>query len=860
MKALVVAAALVALQPDPANTLRPDRGLDMESLRLDLEIDLVHDGVEGTATWKGRVLEDGLGRLVLDGMELGVRAATRNGAPTPFVSTDTEVAVLFDPPLVRGELVEVGLTYSAHPRSGLHFRHPGPGSPDTVDEVWSQGEGEENRYWIPSWDHPGDRFVYSGSFTAADRFVVVSNGELVGKGATAGAPGRTQWEYELQTGDLVTYLVALAVAPYQVVEGKAGAVSLMTYAAPEKERASVERAVAPTGLMMDFFGARTGFPYPHATYRQIFVQRFIYGGMENTGATIMDGSRFFFRVPMVPHVGDADGIIAHELAHQWFGDLLTCRDWSHLWLNEGFATYMTDLWNRERLGDEGWAQSVRERVDGLVAADKVEPLPMVGRFYARAGERANAHVYTKGASTLQMLRVLLGDDRFFAGLRTYVGRHAWGLVETDDLRRAMEDESGLELSWFFDQWAHLPGHPTLVVETEVEAPVRRLRVKVRQTQDGKDGTPLFRLPLDLEISTALGTRVERMWVDGIESNASFDLDGDLRWVALDPNGGLLAEVQRKQDQAAWVAQLLESPSAPGRWEAMAALRAPEFRPTDDTRAAVVGLLRDPTKGGVLRAGAASVIGQWGDPEAGRVLALVLGVLGRTGEDILLRRGVLAAMGALAEDGDAAKVLLGQLKSERDEPTRAAAIASLGRLRHEAAVGPALALLTEAPSDGLRVQATAAVVVGAYGDRSALTRLTPWLTPSTHPVWLHAGLWASVAIAEREDAGRAREEARKVVSVYAEALLTSLHQRTRETAISVLGRVGDERSAAKLRARLGEETLPPIRDTIRDAIFGITQRREDVAPKPDAALEARLEKLEGALEKLMRNLGAVEERH
>jgi aminopeptidase N len=263
----------------------------------------------------------------------------------------------------------------------------------------------------------------------------------------------------------------------------------------------VERTFGQTTDMLDFFSDVTGTKYPYDKYDQVVVQNFIYGGMENTTATVLVNSVLLSEGAALTR--DSQGLIAHELAHMWWGDMLTCREWPQMWLNEGFATYFQKLYRQHADGDDWFIYEMDDAHREVLAADRNDPRPVVVDFFNRRDERNNANIYVKGASVLDMLREYVGDEVFRDAIARYGRDNQWRTVETEDLMRAFRDASGENLDWFFEQWVYLSGHPDLRVTKQWDEPHKLLTLTVEQTQQVTDQVPLFRLPLTVEFTPGL---------------------------------------------------------------------------------------------------------------------------------------------------------------------------------------------------------------------------------------------------------------------------------------------------------------------------------------------------------------------
>jgi aminopeptidase N len=530
-----------------------------------------------------------------------------------------------------------------------------------------------------------------------------------------------------------------------------------------------------------------------------------------------------------------------------------------MWLNEGFATYLTGLWNEVRRGPEYAAAGTWGRYRGVTGADDRGPRVLVRRFWG--ADLGRADPYGKGASVLRMLRVMLGDEVFLAGFASYTREHRGTLVETADLRRVMEDVSGMSLDWFFDQWVYLPGHPKLTVSHEVKDDGARLRVTIKQTQDTSGATPLFTLPIDLEIATSAGSRIERVWMDSAELSATFELDGELRWVAVDPQGGLLAVINHPRGPDERVAQLLGTEHLYAQVGAFRALRHLEGTPTEAERAAIAGFLRDEAGPEMWRLEAARVLGAWRDEVSTELLLEVLAAERTRGAaaSTRLTAALCTELGrGLARPGVIA-ALDRSLTREPVEYVQAEALTSLGKLLEEDARGRAITALRAGPTDQRILERKAAELLGRHGRASDLGALAPYRRMDVHRDLRNAALWASARIAGREPVGLDRDAAREPVARDAERVLYDIDLRGRQTAVSLLAQVGDARSIAELEALRRRENVASLQEAAERAIDSI-RTRQDRDPDPvDGELETRLERLEERLDAAEAELKELDER-
>lgn len=803
---LATAVAAAPLSPDRRGEAVPERSFDVLTYHLD--VDLALEGrVSGSVTLTARRLWEG--PLVLDQVDLDIAAVTLGAAEATW-RTEGDHLVIDLPDGVAprgGDPVEVTIRYAAEPDAGLHLRRAERRGPDAADEFWTQGQQSWHRHWLPAWDHPNDRFDFTASVRAPEGMTVVTNS------------GQT----------VPTYLIMVAASDYEEVAHPEHP-ELLQYVPRGTSRRAVERVMDPLPAMMEHFAARTGLAYPWGPYRQVFVQRFQYGAMENTSATIF-GARFLADERVDDTRPYIERVVAHELAHQWFGDWVTCLSWRDLWLNEGFATFMTNEWDRHQYGEHAYA----DRMIGAMNSARGGP-PMAKRFHGEDDAPVSHKVYVRGASVLHMLRVMLGEEAFWQGVQTYLADNGPGSVETIDLQRAFEVHTGRHLGWFFQQWVELAHTPALTVRQRWADGTLTVTV----TQKAKEDQPLFTLPLEVEVGRADGTtETLRGWLEDDKVQLSVPLREAPAWVAFDPRRGLIATVDRKQDDAAWEAQLRQSTQPFAQREAVTALA------DTDASDALLAVAADAQRPLDLRRACVRALGQQrvGPP----LLPLLEDPHGR------IRQAVVEALGKTLDPG--APVALQRVVQRDPNPdVQAEALQALAQLHPEDAVRLARGLLTlrESETDGIRAAATR--VLGEHGEARDLGLL---LDP-TAPRWLPRDISTAAArLVRRQEPGKARDKMRERVARYADDRLADLDIRTRQTMVGVLGQIGDEQSVALL-ARLAREDNTPLADRARAAIRDIRARKDDTPDRPSET-EARLEALEEKLEALEKDVKSLDDR-
>ncbi len=567
---LVALAAVQSFAEEKPRQLERIRTFDVEHLKAELNIDPDKAKLSGTVTHTLKPLHDGFKQLELDCEALTVTKVTVDGREQKFELRAPKLVITLDRVFKKQEPLSVSVTYHGSPTCGMYFIRPDEFYPQKPLCVWTQGEPEQNHFWLPCYDYSNDLQTTEMIVTVPASLFVLSNGRLLENRANEAAGTRTfHWKMDQPH---VTYLISLVVGDLVPHELEVGGLKITSYAPRQFfDEGRMKRAFGRTGEMATLFNKLTGVEYPWPKYAQTIVPEFRSGGMENISSTTL--TEFTLRDDGAILESTADGLIAHELAHQWWGDLLTCKDWSHLWLNEGFATYYDALFTEYDLGPENFAYKVDGNRKAAIKIDETKPRPMVWDRYERPFEMFDARAYPKGASVLHMLRGLLGDDKFFAGVSSYARKHRHQAVETADFQRAMEEASGKKLDWFFEQWCYKAGAPKLEITWRFVPEDSTARIKVKQTQPASDLVPTFKLPTSVEFITkgkAVRFPVE---LDSREQELVFRIDAKPDLVRLDPERYLLAELSFKKPADELRHQLDHDPHVLGRAAAADGLAA-----------------------------------------------------------------------------------------------------------------------------------------------------------------------------------------------------------------------------------------------------------------------------------------------
>ncbi len=569
----------------------PDPQVDYTHLRLDLTMS---DPASKSFTCTERLDFKTLGLpivdLRLDAVGLGIKSVTDlNGKALEFHTDGEHLRVRFHPELPphadSGVIIEYSCT---NPTDGMIFAIPDEAYRDRPLMVHTQGQTETNRHWFISHDYPNDRFTSEIIATIPAKFSVLANGGLIEK--TPANDGMVRWHYKLAKPH-VSYLVSLVIGEFEVVTDKWRDIPV-EYWVPPGQQSGAMRTFGKTPKMMDLFSRLTGADYPYEKYAQAVVYLFNSGGMENTSTTTLHEMCVMDERAALDQ--DLEGLISHELAHQWFGDMITCKSWAHIWLNEGFATYFSDLWNEYEHGRDEYDVELWRTMRDVAGASKPDPTGgMVWFYYDNAWEtfrRSGNNAYSKGASVLHMLRQSLGDELFFKCIAEYTRRSAWKQAETDDLRKVIEELSGRSYERFFQQWVYRSGAPKAHAKYDWDAENREVTITLEQKQDISEICPAFTANVDVWLVDG-GSSVTRrtMKLDGRKSSATFKCEPEPSQVVIDPQSAVLMDLELDLPLAMLVAQATNGPTTIARLSAIAALANQD---RDSARSALRGTLFD----------------------------------------------------------------------------------------------------------------------------------------------------------------------------------------------------------------------------------------------------------------------------
>jgi aminopeptidase N len=548
------------------------RTYDVLHYSIRTRFDVPQKTVIGDTTVTLKPLSAGLRSFELDASDMEVEsvALDSGGAALIWTQTPDKLNIKLDRPFNPDDTISLRIRYRAKPERGLYFIPQSRAARNNITkpaQIWTQGEPEDNHHWFPCYDSPDDKATSEQYITTRANEIAISNGKLVETIDNQDGTRTFHWKMDQEHA---SYLVSLVVGDYVKMSDAYKDVPLeyYTYAGTEEQ---ARRSFSKTAKMMDWFSRALKYDYPFNRYAQTIVANFIFGGMENITATTHADTEIL-------HGDEADGLsaenlVSHELSHSWFGNLVTAKDWTNLWLNEGFATFFEASFKEHDQGRDAYLYEMRANESAYFLEDLLQyRRPVVSNRYRAPLDIFDATLYKKGGYVVHMLREQVGDEMFWKSLNNYLSQYKYKSTETADLQKVFEATSGQRLDWFFDQWLIKAGYPELTVRHTFNPATRQLTLNVTQTQTPDSLTPaVFRLPVEIELATATGKRTERIEINQRTQTFTFKLDGKPLMIRFDKNERLLKKLDYPQSNEMTAYQLLNSSDAIGRIRAAEAL-------------------------------------------------------------------------------------------------------------------------------------------------------------------------------------------------------------------------------------------------------------------------------------------------
>ena len=548
---------------DAGSSMR-DHTLDFVSMRLYVEFEPEKGLVKGKITHFFTPIREKVDTFFLDGPGIDVKEAKLNGKTITFKIVPTGIIFYPEKTMVWGEKDSLAITYEAYPKRGIYFIGWNDKNNISRKQIWTQGQGVDNRNWFPCYDTPNDKLITEVYVKFDKDYKVLSNGVKVAEKEQK--DGTKLWHYKMSHPH-ASYLVMLGIGKYDIKETKSkSGVPLRQWYYPEwKNR--VEYTYKYNEKIFDFLEKEIGVPYGWESYSQIPVQDFMFGAMENTSATLFGD---FFEV-------DSRGfndrnyvsVNAHELAHQWFGDFVSARSGNSHWLQESFATHYNIIAEKECFGQDhfDWVRRYSQNA-AINTADK--------RSISHS-ETPTSNIYQKGSQVLEMLKYITGREAYNKSVKRYLLAHAYSNVDSDDLLNAFQDELGMNLEWFWDEWVYKGGEPSynIVSEDQIIDGKRFTQFAVTQTHAISDVIGLFKMPIVFEVHYTDGTvDSKKEWIEKESHIIKIPnpINKTIDYVLFDPNSEVIKTVSFNKSFEMLKSQSVKAPKMIDRYDAVYAMR------------------------------------------------------------------------------------------------------------------------------------------------------------------------------------------------------------------------------------------------------------------------------------------------
>ena len=730
-----MAPAVAQMQPPVHDS--GQRNYHARSYRLRLSFDWPEQAVIGDELF---TLEpaSSLRELDLDaGDSMRVRSVEIAGAALAFTHNGEKLHVSLPAAYEAGQSIVLRIRYRARPRVGLKFLVPDENNPQRPRQIWTVGEPRHNHNWFVCYDSPGELATVETTTTVEDGFRVIANGRLLGtRRNTADNTIAYHWRIDQP---IPPYLVSIVVGRFDEIQHPGSRVPMFSYVPAgriEEGRLALESSPA----MMRFFASRLGVPYPYAKYSQTLVADFP-GGVENTSATTLGETLLH---PARLHAEETRGVellLAHEMAHSWFGSLVGPADWRDIWLNESFATYFAHLYEEEARGSgefesEMWSVQQASIADWNAGNHRA----LAVSSYADPDELFDDVIYARGAAVLHMLRFVLGDELWWKSLRHYLTSNQYRPLDTLRLRTSLEETSGRDLGWFFDEWITQAAIPEFTVTSAYDEGSGNVSVRVRQSK------PAFQMPADICLADSRSERAERVWISRGDETFRFHAETKPAFVAFDCTGRLLKILHFEKSATELAAQARTDVHVAGRLWATAELASSHDATALETLA---GILAEEPESAVRVEAVRSLAGS---NEPGATQRLMAALHDPAPE---VRREYLKALGRTPPP-DLENQALTIIAADRSDSVVAEAVRTLATAKSERA-RTAIRQALDRPSrrDAIRVAALHSFIAGVARDPQTFSTVVVYARAPYSAAVRSAALSAALRVAP--DSPEAREQ-------------------------------------------------------------------------------------------------------
>jgi len=813
----------------------PDRTVDILHIVIDVTPDFKARTVAGTTKIKFEPIAKPLTELHLDAINLAVSSVNSSAKIAGYTATDKEIIVTFDPCIPPGQVSMVTIVYEAEPEQGLYFRTPEMGYKEQDIHLYSQGETHQAPHWYPNYDYPNERFTSEVICRVPADMTVLSNGRLISEDIDS--KNGLKVVHWLQDKPHVNYLIALAAGKFKKIESGYKNIPLAFYT-PASQIDLAQNSFEGTADMMEFFETEIGVPYPWDKYYQVVVQD-AGGGMENTTLTRLGDGTLFTKES--ENIRSSQSLVAHELVHQWFGNYVTCKDWSHTWLNEGFATYYEDLYDGYKNGRDTLLANLYDTSSRLLS--KPDETPIVYRSYKDAWEQFGSRTYSKAGWVLHMLRVELGEEMFRKCVKTYIERYALSSVVTENFRSVIEEQTGKSFDRFFDQWIYHGRHPDLTVSYNWSEKDKLAKVSVEQTHEVNDKVMLFHFRTKVRFVIDDENIDREIVVDSKQHDFYFTLSKEPKIVRFDPDYSLLTKVKFEKPTPMLYAQLNNKTDVIGRLLAIEALKKKGDKKTISKLKETLN--SDPFY--VVRREASEALRAFHTDEAFEALAESW-----QQNDARVRLQVVRDIGGFYRP-ESLELTNQILKSEKNPEILAAAIENLGRYHHE---DTRQLLIDYLKSESYRNRlADAAVQAIRMLDEPSF--IVPLQTAiSQREQQFTSGRFANsldtLAYITRNEADKTK------VREFLAGYINHPKRRIQDAAIRALGTLGDPTAIPIVETFSGDDPEDEIQRSAKDALKELREKKQ-LVPEEIIQLREALEQLKKDNKKLKDDLDDIKKR-
>jgi aminopeptidase N len=789
---VIVIGVVVSLRAD--EPYARSRNYDLQHSKIILHFDVSQKKVIGEVIHTLTTLREDTSKIEFDSVGLTIQSVTVNKAAAKFETTAEKLIV----PVAAGKVgdkFEIDIRYEGKPTKGLYFILPDKDYPNRPTQIWTQGESEDTRYYLPTYDYPNDRLTTETVLTVPASWLTVGNGKLIG--VTNAASNMKTWTWK-ESVPSSTYLITVVAGEFDEMKDSLRNLPV-TYYAPKGRGDRLAVNYSRTPAMIELFNKKYGVDYPWEKYAQVMVDDFVAGGMENSSATTNTSSSLVNPKLAAEYATGQDDLISHELTHQWFGDYVTCKDWGNIWLNEGFATFGETMWTENHFPKD---QSEYQRWTDArhwFASANLYSKPIVRYDFSDSSE-FDGNAYTKGGWVLYMLRQQLGEDAFNGALKHYLEVNHGKNVVTADFVKAVEEVTNSDVDQFFNQWVYGAGAPKFDISYAYDNSKHQVAVNVKQTQKVEGRVGLFRVATDVEITTAAGAHLYPIVVSKQTEIFSLPASSEPLMVLFDKGGNILQKAEFHKEKKEWLYQLKNAADFSDRADAAVALRTLKEdaghsdgkteAKNDDVIAGLADAATNDKAWGV-RAVAAESLGEIGGPDAAKKLIAAL----NSAKEPWLRARMVAALGDFKDDKDVVAKLESVAQQDTSYRTRAAALQALGKLKAPDAFAVlSAAIAAESPDDFLRNAALRSL--GPLGDEKAVPVLREWVVPGKPMETREAAIF-SLARLQKDN---------KEITTQIASYLPEPHLGVRMAAVSALGARGDASAIPALEQLLKSDDL------------------------------------------------------